>query len=62
MHNEPLLHQREREQRVDDAIDAWHVSGPDETRELHEYLGWTWDEYGAYVERNVLPPEREGAV
>jgi hypothetical protein len=48
----------ERAQRIDDAVEAWHVSGPDETRELHEYLGWTWDEYRAYVERNVYPPER----
>lgn len=34
-------------------IDAWHESDSD--KELHEYLGWTWDEYRHYVENNALP-------
>jgi hypothetical protein len=32
---------------IDDAIEAWHSS--DSTLELHEYLGFTWDEYGEWV-------------
>lgn len=38
---------------VDDKVEAWHNS--DSSLLLHEYLGWTFDEYRAYVERNVIP-------
>jgi len=36
------------EDAADDAIDAWHESTTGKT--LHEYLGFTWDEYCAWVE------------
>jgi hypothetical protein len=35
--------------QLDDYVDAWHESGDDETRELHEYLGMTWEEYGVLM-------------
>lgn len=38
------------------AIERWHM-GDGEEMELHEYLGWTWDEYSLWVEQGVLPPE-----
>ncbi len=34
---------------VDDAIDAWHEG--DGKVPLHEYLGWTREEYRAWVEQ-----------
>ena len=34
-------------------IAQWHDSGSD--KELHEYLGWTQDEYTIYLEDNRLP-------
>jgi hypothetical protein len=35
--------------QIDDFVEAWHESGDDETRELHEYLGLTWEEYGVLM-------------
>jgi len=29
-------------------IDAWH-NGDGEGQELHEYLGWTWEQYKNWV-------------
>jgi hypothetical protein len=34
-------------------IDQWHDSDSD--LELHEYLGWTEEEYTAYLEDSKLP-------
>lgn len=57
-----------RSVRIDNAIDRWHmapVEDPDDECvdiPLHKFLGWTWDEYRAYTERGVIPPEREGAI
>jgi hypothetical protein len=34
---------------IDDYIDIWHDG--DDPRELHEFLGMTWDEYRLWVER-----------
>jgi hypothetical protein len=54
---------RERERRVDAFIERWHNAPPGELDgALHEELGWTWDEYAAYFDHGVLPPEREGAL
>lgn len=39
---------------LDDRIDEWHAM-PDDGRSLHEYLGWTWPEYKAWVETGELP-------
>lgn len=41
---------------VADMIDAWHCS--DSTEPLHVWLGWSWGEYGAYVERGEIPGQR----
>jgi hypothetical protein len=35
--------------QIDDFVAAWHESGDEETRELHEYLGFTWEEYGVLM-------------
>lgn len=40
---------------LDDMIDAWHESGPEEIRPLHEYLGMTWEEYGYNLETGKFP-------
>lgn len=40
---------------LDNMIDAWHDSGPDEVRSLHEYLGMTWDEYKSWTETTIVP-------
>lgn len=34
-------------------IAEWHDS--DSGLDLHEYLGWTWEEYSHYVETRELP-------
>lgn len=36
------------EEVVDDEIDAWHDSSSGKA--LHEYLGFTWDEYSSWAE------------
>lgn len=51
-----------RDERVEQAIALWHEAPPGRYNELlHEYLGWTWEEYCHYVETTELPPERKGA-
>jgi hypothetical protein len=35
-------------EQIDDAVDAWH-EGAGLGMELHEYLGWTEEEYSAWV-------------
>lgn len=48
------------EDDIDDYISDWHDSGPEETRELHEYLGMTWQEYGEWLrDESVLLSLRE---
>jgi len=37
------------EDTINDAIDAWH-NGKGYGVTLHDYLGWTWEEYAHYVE------------
>lgn len=32
---------------LDDLIDAWHDGGGGQA--LHEYLGWTWEEYARWL-------------
>ncbi len=39
---------------IDDAIDLWHDGGG-KGLALHEFLGWTWEQYAAYVERGEIP-------
>jgi hypothetical protein len=38
---------------IDDSIDHWHNTHEDNL-ELHEYLGFTWLEWGYYVESGDL--------
>jgi hypothetical protein len=60
---DPDQTRKTRHDRIEDFICRWHDAQPGELDgPLHEELGWTWQEYCAYVERNVLPPEREGAI
>lgn len=44
------------EEAVNDAIEAWHV-GPG-TEALHEHLGWTFEEYKAWVRDPACIPAR----
>lgn len=58
------MSEHSREDRIIDAIENWHIK-PDlwhGSEELHEYLGWTYDEYKHWFETNEPPPEREGAA
>jgi hypothetical protein len=41
------------EEDIHDWIDRWHDG--DHPEELHEFLGLTWPEYSAWVERDELP-------
>ena len=41
------------EQELNDKIDAWHDS--DFEHALHEYLGWTWEQYAHWVETDEQP-------
>ncbi|MGY1946670.1 hypothetical protein [Nocardia asiatica] len=45
---------------IDDLIDAWH-NGAGYGMPLYEYLGWTWNEYKAWVENPAAVPERARA-
>jgi len=47
------LHKQGLELDIDDYIDEWHNG--DSNKELHEYLGMTWDEYKIYLETDTLP-------
>jgi len=40
---------------IEDRIEAWHITFADdeEYSPLHEWLGWTWDEYGEYIKGNM---------
>ena len=52
-----------REARIEDFIARWHDAPPGELDgPLHEEMGWTWEEYAAWTQSGVLPPEREGAL
>jgi hypothetical protein len=42
---------------IDDLVDEWHRS-PD-GQELHDYLGWTEEEYSAWVEDPQKVPGRK---
>lgn len=42
-------------ENIDELIEDWHNSSDKEKRELHEFLGLTWEQYVEYVETNQLP-------
>jgi hypothetical protein len=52
--------------QVDDAVALWHVSCT--KLPLHEFLGWTFDEYAAWmsdadcIPDRPLPPHRAASV
>lgn len=39
---------------LDTKIEAWH-NGDGEGKHLHEYLGWTFEEYKCWVEIGRMP-------
>ncbi len=41
---------KESPSNIDDYVDEWH-NGTD-PREIYEFLGMTWDEYGLWVENS----------
>ncbi len=38
---------------IAESIDAWHAS--DSALELHEWLGWAWEEYAHWVKTSEAP-------
>jgi hypothetical protein len=38
------------------AVSAWHA-GAGDGLELHEYLGWSWEQYARWVDEGVAPDE-----
>lgn len=44
------------EDEIDDAVRAWHSGGTGKS--LPQYLGWTWDEYVAWVADPERTPQR----
>lgn len=45
------------EAQVDDAVSAWH-NGAGGGLELHQYLGWSWEEYSRWVSDASAIPAR----
>ncbi len=35
--------------KVDDLVEFWHLTDTTWTMPLHEFLGFTWDEYAMFV-------------
>lgn len=55
-----VLPPRATREDIDDRIDAWHATPPEEKDELlHRALGLTWAEYTRYAEKDLLPGEVE---
>jgi hypothetical protein len=42
---------------ISNYVDDWHKSGDEETRELHEYLGLTEEQYDYWLLHSELPEE-----
>jgi hypothetical protein len=57
----PLRHGRfyASDDDVLDAIDYWHDHEEELDEHLHDFLGWTWEEYRRFVEvcRRPMPPK-----
>ena len=47
------------DEEIDNLIDEWH-NDQETTLSLHEYLGWTWEQYARYVESGTIPEETCG--
>ena len=41
--------------QIEKMIEDWHFNGAGEGQELHEYLGWTWEEYVTWVNTGIIP-------
>lgn len=54
-----LRHKRyfDTDEEVDDAVEEWHLA-LDNDESLPEFLGWTWKEYGRWVEHPSERPRR----
>jgi hypothetical protein len=39
--------------KMNDAVELWYASSPGV--DLHQFLGLTWSQYAAWVERGELP-------
>lgn len=50
------MHRASTTEEVLEAVDAWHEG--DSELPLHEFLGWTKEEYNRWVLYNLLPDER----
>lgn len=48
---------RANPRNIHDLVGEWHDCEGLDGVPLHVYLGLTWDEYKAWVERSVLPPD-----
>jgi hypothetical protein len=44
---------------LDNKIVEWHDGPAYASMRLHEFLGWTWDEYKHWVETNEQPADEE---
>lgn len=42
-------------QKVEYEIDRWHEGAGEEGQELHEFLGWTFEQYVAYMKDGTVP-------
>ena len=52
--NLPEVEETPQERRINDKIDKWHLHYKGDMP-LHEYLGWTWDEYVVWVTTRSNP-------
>lgn len=43
------------ERHINDLIDLWHLDLVGRDQELHEFLGWTWEQYTSWVETGEIP-------
>lgn len=43
------------EEEIEDKIEDWHFHGAGEGQDLHEFLGWTLEEYQQWAVTGILP-------
>lgn len=43
------------DEEIDDKIEEWHQTSSYKELSLHEFLGWTWQQYKNWVEKGVKP-------
>ena len=42
------------DEEIDDIVERWHA-GEFPGKDLHEAIGWTWEEYSRWVESCIAP-------